>query len=333
MKEADQTTGAAEEDDALGLYGLAIARGWQPEGFRQALGLSEQRLERAVKLLLEMNLLRHAADAGDGLVAVSPDIALADTVGPLKRASAEADELVVQASTRNNMFRPVYFGARRERNHDEAIDRLSSPTEIDAVLAEQVRSSRQEILFVQPYSAAQGDDAIAGLGAALRTARPQVGVRMMVPHTARLNTTVRQTLHRIQATGVGVRTTGEVASGTVVIDRQTALLADNTEVADGPLVVLREPTVVAHLSRLLESQWLSAADLGAAVDDDPVLDDHLKSSIVRLLGEGLKDEVVARRLGMSVRSCRRHIAEVTARLGASSRFQAGALAQRAGLLG
>lgn len=48
--------------------------------------------------------------------------------------------------------------------------------------------------------------------------------------------------------------------------------------------------------------------------------------------KGYKDEMVARRLGMSVRTCRRHIAEITEQLEATSRFQAGYNAARQELL-
>jgi DNA-binding NarL/FixJ family response regulator len=57
---------------------------------------------------------------------------------------------------------------------------------------------------------------------------------------------------------------------------------------------------------------------------------ELKQQIILLLAEGAKDETVARRLGLSLRTCRRHIAEILDHLDASSRFQAG---YRAGRLG
>ncbi|MFD5418680.1 helix-turn-helix transcriptional regulator [Streptomyces sp. NPDC127069] len=47
-----------------------------------------------------------------------------------------------------------------------------------------------------------------------------------------------------------------------------------------------------------------------------------KGTIVRLLSEGLEDKVIARRLGMSERTCQRHIAEIMRAVGAKSRFQA-----------
>ena len=41
------------------------------------------------------------------------------------------------------------------------------------------------------------------------------------------------------------------------------------------------------------------------------------------MAQGHKDELVARRLGMSVRTCRRYISEIMEQVESSSRFQAG----------
>ncbi|MEU9130595.1 helix-turn-helix transcriptional regulator, partial [Kitasatospora sp. NPDC048540] len=46
-------------------------------------------------------------------------------------------------------------------------------------------------------------------------------------------------------------------------------------------------------------------------------------TIMELLAAGLKDESIARRLGMSLRTTRRHIADIMEELDAASRFQAG----------
>lgn len=54
----------------------------------------------------------------------------------------------------------------------------------------------------------------------------------------------------------------------------------------------------------------------------------LQRSLLSLMAQGHTDEVVARKLGMSVRSCRRHIAALMREFGAVSRFQAGVQAGR-----
>ena len=66
--------------------------------------------------------------------------------------------------------------------------------------------------------------------------------------------------------------------------------------------------------------------------DDGVGTDELTAQILRLMAAGEKDAAISRRLCISVRTCRRHIADYLARVGATSRFQAGVIAARAGHL-
>jgi DNA-binding NarL/FixJ family response regulator len=54
--------------------------------------------------------------------------------------------------------------------------------------------------------------------------------------------------------------------------------------------------------------------------------------LLALMAAGLKDEVVARRLGLSLRTVRRRIANLMDELGADTRFQAGLEAARRGWL-
>jgi len=57
-------------------------------------------------------------------------------------------------------------------------------------------------------------------------------------------------------------------------------------------------------------------------------DDRLLS----LLATGLKDEAIARQLGVSLRTVHRRTSGLSESLGARTRFQAGVLAERRGLL-
>ena len=52
-----------------------------------------------------------------------------------------------------------------------------------------------------------------------------------------------------------------------------------------------------------------------------------------MMATGANDEVIARRLDISVTTVRRYIAMIMERLGVSSRFAAGAAAQRKGWIG
>ncbi|WP_070013337.1 helix-turn-helix transcriptional regulator [Streptomyces abyssalis] len=54
--------------------------------------------------------------------------------------------------------------------------------------------------------------------------------------------------------------------------------------------------------------------------------------ILELMAEGCKDDVAARKAGISLRTYRRYVAEIMRKLGAESRFQAGSIAAQKGLL-
>lgn len=55
-------------------------------------------------------------------------------------------------------------------------------------------------------------------------------------------------------------------------------------------------------------------------------------ALLGLLASGLKDEAIARQLGVHVHTARRRITALLARLGAGTRFQAGVQAGRRGWL-
>ncbi|WP_078988931.1 response regulator transcription factor [Streptomyces sp. WM6372] len=50
-----------------------------------------------------------------------------------------------------------------------------------------------------------------------------------------------------------------------------------------------------------------------------------------MVAKGIKDDTIARRLGISLRTCRRHVSELLDALSAPSRFEAGVIAERQGL--
>ncbi len=92
--------------------------------------------------------------------------------------------------------------------------------------------------------------------------------------------------------------------------------------------------MVHYLCEVFEQSWTHAEPFADAVTDglEAVAKD-IDRTIVRLLAAGMKDETIARRLGMSLRTARKHIADIMETLGAESRFQAGFLSARQGLLG
>ncbi|MFF2651057.1 response regulator transcription factor [Streptomyces sp. NPDC058045] len=125
---------------------------------------------------------------------------------------------------------------------------------------------------------------------------------------------------------VDVRITKAVLHGAVLIDEEIALTqSDRSTGAHATLV--RDPAVVKTLNSLFVSAWRHAATpAGSRVRQE------FPQEILRCLRQGYTDEAAARELGVSVRTYRRHVAEIMRELGANSRFQAGVYASELGLL-
>ncbi|ACU73075.1 response regulator receiver protein [Catenulispora acidiphila DSM 44928] len=116
----------------------------------------------------------------------------------------------------------------------------------------------------------------------------------------------------------------------VLADRRVAMVISAE--ADGSLraYTVIEP-VVAILGTVWDAMWARSLPLASALRMDVVARDDVKAAILGYLEAGAKDEVIARALGMSLRTCRRHIAELLAAAGSVSRYQAASRFARAGL--
>jgi DNA-binding CsgD family transcriptional regulator len=93
------------------------------------------------------------------------------------------------------------------------------------------------------------------------------------------------------------------------------------------LVVIRSPLLVRMFTAMFDQAWRSALPMpesAAQLDTD--------ERLLTLLASGLKDEAIARYLGVSLRTVRRRVAVLMELLGAQTRFQLGSAAERRGLL-
>jgi DNA-binding CsgD family transcriptional regulator len=133
--------------------------------------------------------------------------------------------------------------------------------------------------------------------------------------------------------GGEVRTVDQLPERMFIFDREMAFIPKRTRPDRVPgALIVRDAVIVSFLCTLFEQFWIGAMPF---VPEGPGYHDassDLRRSIVSLLAQGLKDEAVAKRLGMSVRTCRRHIASLMQELGAESRFEAGVKAAQLGLL-
>ncbi|AZS82959.1 hypothetical protein ELQ87_00580 [Streptomyces griseoviridis] len=156
-----------------------------------------------------------------------------------------------------------------------------------------------------------------------------VRLRVLYRHSARHHPPLRAHLEQLVAAGAEVRTTPEPFGALTAYDRSVGFIPHHT-LPEGTAVI-RDPSTLAFLHRVFDQSW----DVAAPFDGPPgaAVQCEQHDTILRLLSEGARDETIARRLGMSLRTCRRHIAEAFKEMGAQSRFQAGYLTGRGGRTG
>ena len=158
-----------------------------------------------------------------------------------------------------------------------------------------------------------------------------VSVRIVCRHRDRADLVSLQKIRALTDAGARIRTVSHVPRAAVVFDRSLAVLLDTTE-ARTLASCVRDPEVVRFLLDLFDHQWDAATPADGADPGYAGAADDLRQAIAGLMVRGFTDEVMARKLGMSVRTCRRHIAAMMRDLDAVCRFQAGARAARLGLV-
>ncbi|MEV7237424.1 LuxR C-terminal-related transcriptional regulator [Streptomyces sp. NPDC051020] len=212
---------------------------------------------------------------------------------------------------------------------------IGDTASLHALITEMSSRCRDELLLVLP-SGARPCAFPAARTAALDLLDRGVRARLIYQHAIRGDLVTKSLVRELTQRGAEVRTCAELIDPLVAYDGEILVLPHSPASSPGTgmtaATVVRNPAMVSFACAAFENLWNSATPLIPDTKDTACNIDDLKKSIVRLMAMGHKDEMVARRLGISVRTCRRHIAEIMDELNATSRFQAGVHLTRAGLV-
>jgi hypothetical protein len=158
-----------------------------------------------------------------------------------------------------------------------------------------------------------------------------VTLRKLMSPLALADEAQREELRRLGA-GTQVRiSSAPLPHETIILDRRVAILAGQPSPLGREYTVTTSPVLVSGIYSLFTAAWEAGTDLEAYLCGEvPGLGPDAQE-ILRALGAGLTDEAAARRLGTSLRTYRRRVAELMAALEAGSRFQAGVRAGELGL--
>jgi len=129
--------------------------------------------------------------------------------------------------------------------------------------------------------------------------------------------------------GEDVRLMGQTLPAIAVFGTEIALVSSVWGGASAGTLLVRAPALVALVRELFDQYWARGIPLPARTSlAGPASHDDDVRAVLDLLRLGLKDESIARHLGISLRTVRRRIAALMDDLGATTRFQAGMEAAR-----
>lgn len=310
----------APGENAARVYRFALRKGAidAVETVAEDVGLDIDDTRAAIDQLVACHLLNETDDGTRLLTPVDPSVAAAVLVLPVEREIHRYRERIARIRERVEVFRPDYAAT----NVPESgwVDQVTGEREVGGYLRAAAESCRSEIMVLRANHDDYFDDFLR-LCPKLR--ERGVTIRLICPHRSRADLLTRMSL---SAAGATVRTVSHVPRAAVVVDRSLAVLLGNTTASR-----VRDAGVVQFLLDLFDHLW----DIAAPLDDTSgyaEATDDLRQTIASLMANGLTDEVLARKLGMSVRSCRRHIAALLRDLDAVSRFQAGVRAAHRNLV-
>ena len=323
---------AFSEFDVAVYESLIASPGSTAEALVHRHGVTPAELMASITRLAELCLVH--CDGQNRYEARSPAMAESLALGTeeldlgIRRVALEARRSAIQ------QVGPQWVTALRASVREKAVDTVHDAEGIVNVFMHYAQSAQHEVLSVTPGRTATRLDARTRI-ATFYSLQRGVQLRLLYRPAAVHDRATRSYLRELAQHGAQVRIAPSLPGRSMVIDREVALVPiSNVELPGNGLAIIREPTVVAWIVTAFEQLWADAAapdGLLGANQPGPELD-QTRAAILQLLGAGEKDEAISRRLSISVRTCRRHIADYMAHVGATSRFQAGVIASRNGHL-
>jgi DNA-binding CsgD family transcriptional regulator/sugar-specific transcriptional regulator TrmB len=301
---------------------------WSVARISEELGVTEVRVRESLDLLAELSML-HVPGDGVSPLPVHPEVGFSAYIHR-REAEIRMQQLEL-AAVRAATAELAATYAAHQASRSSGLERLQGVHEVRARLTEMSRRAKEELLAFMPGGALSQ--------AALHASRPldeqslAAGVRLRTVYleSVRNDRPTTEYARWLSELGGEVRTAPSLPLRMLVVDRTSAVLPIDPENSQVGAAVIHSAGVVAALVALFDMVWERAVPLAESRQpSNAETPTPQEMALLDLLAQGHTDEVAARKLGLSLRTVRRMMASVSARLGARSRFEAGLLASRSG---
>ncbi|GAA2535307.1 helix-turn-helix transcriptional regulator [Winogradskya humida] len=297
-----------------------------------SLDLTEGERTDAVTVLKQLSLLTERQQTGE-LVLVRPEAALL-------RVAHESEtvygELQSQLSDNFALVRRLvddFMPLSVQDPSDTTIQVITDPHRLAVILDDFTEHTQREILSMHPGplpSKAMVEDALP---------RSQMlaerGLRMRSIYLQRLISAsyVLDNLRQLADLKYEIRIASLLPVRLIISDGRQAIIPVDPENGRAGGILISGTLFVRSLVRIFNYFWDSSSSFDEISKSQLSVDMSVEEqAVLRMLASGVKDEKIARSLGVSLRTVARIVADLMTRLEAESRFQAGVRAVQLGWL-
>ncbi|WP_307856693.1 LuxR C-terminal-related transcriptional regulator [Catenulispora pinistramenti] len=300
----------------------------------EQLGIEETEVRRYLDVLADRALVRVSQQTPGLLVPITAEAALAQLLRQQEQELAEQQRRFQEK--RDQITRTVTADLDAGGGVGDPAQRVEHVIGADAIHSrfEQLAySTTQSIDSLLPVTGLSEQSLADAWPLDTELLRRGVKVRTMYLEAVRNDLPLLTYVRNLQAAGAQIRTSPTLPQRLCISDRRIAVVPLKPGIRGYGVAVISAPGVIASLLELFEAVWHHAAplDVGNPVDTATGLSDT-ERSLLTLLAGGTTDETAAKKLGVSLRTVRRIMADLMQRLEASSRFEAGIKAAKKGWL-
>jgi hypothetical protein len=304
---------------AIRLYSYAVTRlSFLPDELVDALQLTVPEIEAAVSELIQFKLLQQVPGCSGRLESMSPESAADLLVVPLERQLREQRSVISKIRMQVQALAPEYEAGTAYRRRSRAVEVLFDRSDASDLIEESARLCTAQAIASRPGGSHDTETLDATIARDEEMLARGVAMRILYQHAARYHPPTVACAERLTRFGAEIRTIGDQLMESIVFDLSIGIMEPEDS---QPLVLIREPNILKFMVASFDRSWLLGEPLFMATARK--VSDDLGRAIMSLLTEGKSDKSIARRLGISERTCQRHVRNVMIRLNAKSRFQAG----------
>jgi hypothetical protein len=277
----------------------------------------------SVSCLTALELLQPAPDDPGEYVPIRPLVALSILARPIEREIAQRQTEVTALYRILSPLEEIYAAAKGPGMRDMVV--IEGLAAINAALDQAIASCRVEVMTAQPGGGRSDAVLAQALARSIPLMERGVQFRTLYQHTARFSQATVSYVEQFTALGGEVRTIVELSERLLIFDRAVAYIPARP---DRKIALeVRHPGLIDFLVGVFEVLWNLGSPFiaGRGPRQAGNVIPEIRRTIAELLIAGHTDEAIARRLGLSVRTCRSHIASISRDVGSNSRAQLGYL--------